>query len=93
MTWAVVAGLACGLATVLISEAILRFGGPALQHSLFRVLATGIALRTLWVLAVVAWSLSAGVPDPRAFVPGLLVGYLTGQVFEGIRYGRYFERC
>ena len=93
MSWAVVAGLVCGLATVLISEAILRIGGPALQHSLFRVLGTGIALRTLWVLALVAWSLSGGEFDPRGFVPGLLAGYLTAQVFEGIRYGRYFKRC
>ena len=93
MTWAVVAGLVCGLATVLISEAVLRIGGPVLQHSLFRVLGTGIALRTLWVLAWVAWSLSVGGLEPRGFVPGLLAGYLAAQVFEGIRYGRHFKRC
>lgn len=93
MIWVIGAGLACGLATVLISEATLRIGRPALQHSLFRVLGTGIALRTLWVLALVAWALSDGVSDPRAFVPALLMGYLVAQIFEGVRYGRYFERC
>ena len=93
MTWTIAAGSACGLATLVISEATLRIGCSSLQRGLFRALAVGAALRTVWVLAVLAWALSNGISDPRAFVLALLTGYLAAQVFEGVRYGRYFERC
>ena len=93
MIWSMAAGLVCGLATVAISDGVLRIGGPVPQRSLFRLLVTGVALRTLWTLALLAWALSGGVTDPRGFVPALLAGYLAGQVFEGVRYARYFERC
>lgn len=86
-------GLACGLSTALVSEAVLRLGAPTLKRSLFSALAIGAALRTLWVLALVAWSLTSAAIDARAFVLALLAGYMVSQVFEGVRYTRYFERC
>ncbi len=86
-------GLACGLASAALSEAVLRFGASVLERSLFRALAVGAALRTLWVLALTAWALTGGVGDGPAFVLPLLFGYLLAQVAEGIRYERYFERC
>lgn len=89
----ILAGLFCGLATAAVSEAVLRLGTPVLRHSLFKPLATGAAARALWVLALAGWALSGGTADPRLFVPALLLGYLAAQVFEGIRYARYFERC
>ena len=91
--WEVVAGLTCGLGSAAVSEAILRTGAPVLEHSLFRALAVGAALRTLWILALVAWALGTGAADPRMFVPALLLGYLVAQVLEGVRYTRYFEKC
>ena len=86
-------GLACGLASALISEAVLRLGAPLLKRHLFRALAAGIALRSLWVLACAGWALSSGEPGAASFVVVLLLGYLAAQVFEGIRYQRYFEQC
>ena len=86
-------GLICGLATATISEAVLRLGAPVLHSNLFHALAAGAAVRTFWVLALLAWAIRGGMPEPRAFVPALLLGYLAAQVFEGVRYTRYFERC
>ena len=92
MIWQVTSGLACGLATAAVSEAVLRLMPDVAERSLFRTLAAGAALRALWVLALVSWALTAGSGDPRLFVPALLLGYLGAQVFEGVRYTRYFER-
>ncbi len=89
----ILAGLLCGLATAAVSEAVLCLGRSALRRSLFKALGTGAALRTLWVMALAGWALNSGVADPRLFVPALLLGYLAAQVFEGIRYTRYFEQC
>ena len=91
--WEIVGGFTCGLGSAVVSESILRTGPPILEHSLFRALAVGAALRTLWILALVAWALGTGAVDPRMFVPALLLGYLVAQVLEGIRYTRYFEKC
>lgn len=87
------AGLICGLGSAVVSEGILRIGAPVLQQSLFRALAAGAALRTLWILALLAWALSSRAVEPQLFVPALLLGYLAAQVFEGVRYTRYFEKC
>ena len=86
-------GLACGLATALVSEAVLRLDAPTLKRSLFQALAIGAGLRALWVLGLAAWALSSAALDARAYVPALLAGYLASQVFEGVRYTRYFEQC
>ena len=93
MIWQIAVGLACGLATAIVSEAVLRVVPAIVERSLFRALAAGAALRALWVLALISWILTAGFGDPRLLLPALLVGYLAAQVFEGVRYTRYFERC
>jgi len=85
--------LACGLATVGVSEAVLRLL-PGLPGSrVLGALFVGTALRTLWVLALLAWALSAGLVDPLVFLPFLMLGYLVAQVWGGVRYTRYFDRC
>ncbi len=86
-------GLVCGLASAVVSEAVLRLDAGMLKRRLMHALAVGIGLRTLWVLTLAAWALSGGVANPPAFVLALLLGYLFAQVFEGVRYERYFERC
>ena len=93
MTWELVAGLTCGLGSAAVSEGLLRLGAPVLEHSLYRALATGAALRTVWILGLLTWALISGAVQPRTFVPALLLGYLAAQVFEGVRYTRYFEKC
>ena len=93
MIWEIAGGLACGLATAAVSEAVLRAAPAVVEHSPFRAHAASAALRALWVLALLSWILTAGPGDPRLAVPALLLGYLLAQVFEGVRYKRYFERC
>ncbi len=93
MIWHAAAGLACGLATAVLSEAVLRIVPASVENGLFRVLAVGAALRGLWVLALTGWALTVGSADPRLFVPALLLGYVAAQVFEGLRYTRCVERC
>ena len=93
MTWEIPAGMTFGLASATVSEAVLRLGEPVLKQNLFRALAVGGLLRALWVLALLGWSLGSRAVDPRMFIPALLVGYLGAQVFEGVRYTRYFEKC
>ncbi len=93
MIWEMAGGLACGLATAAVSEAVLRAVPTIVESGLFRALLVGAALRALWVLALLFWVLTAGLGDPRLVVPALLLGYLAAQVFEGVRYARYFERC
>lgn len=89
----IVLGLACGMASAAVSEAILRLGAPKLKRSLFKALAIGTGLRTLWILALTAWVLGTGSADARVFVPALMAGYFAAQIFEGVRYTRYFEQC
>ena len=93
MIWEIAGGLACGLATAAVSEAVLRAVPTVVEGGLFRTLLVGAALRALWVLALLFWILTTGLGDPRLVVPALLLGYLAAQVFEGVRYTRYFERC
>lgn len=93
MIWEITGGLAGGLATVAVSEAVLRIMPGAVGNSLFHALGAGAALRALWVLSLLAWILAAGPGDPRLIVPSLMLGYLAAQVLEGIRYTRYFGRC
>lgn len=93
MTWEIVAGLTCGLGSAVVSEGVLRIGASVLSRSLFKALAVGAALRTLWILALPAWVLGSSAVEPRLFVPALMLGYLAAQVIEGVRYTRYFERC
>ncbi len=93
MNGEILLGVACGLATAAISEAVLRLGTPVLQRSLFSALAVGAGLRAVWILALLGWALTGGVTDERAFVLASLLGYLAAQVFEGVRYTRYFEQC
>ena len=93
MSLLIPAGLACGLASALISEFVLRLGTGDLQRNWLHALAVGMGLRTLWVLALAGWALSGGVSNGPAFVMPLLLGYLVAQVAEGVRYERYFEQC
>lgn len=93
MTGEIAIGLTCGLASAAVSEAVLRLGEPLLRRSLFKALALGAGLRTVWVLAWTAWALGGAAVDARGFVPALLLGYLAAQTAEGFRYRRFFERC
>ena len=88
MTGAILAGLLAGLATIGISELVLKFGGPRPAESVWTLTVAGVALRTLWVLSVLTAVLMQGGPHRTVFVPALLAGYLAAQVWEGFRYQR-----
>ncbi len=92
MTSAIVWGLTAGLATLAVSEIILRQAGPMLRRAFWKALLAGAAARAVWVLLVLAFVLSRGLAEPRAFTASLLLGYLAAQVIEGMRYQRFFER-
>jgi hypothetical protein len=88
MTAAFVAGLVAGIATIGISELVLRVWGSRPVEAVWKLSLTGIALRTAWVLTVLVTFLTRGGENPEAFVPALLAGYLGAQIWEGLRYQR-----
>jgi hypothetical protein len=85
---AVALGLLGGLATIAVSEFLLKFWGSGSAASVFRILVTGIVLRAVWIFGLLAAVAVTGALDPKPFVLSLLVGYLVAQVLEGLRYQR-----
>ncbi len=85
---AVAMGLLGGLATIAVSEFLLKFWGSRSVHSVWKALIAGIVLRTLWILGLLAVVVATGIWDPKPFVVSLLAGYLVAQVLEGLRYQR-----
>jgi hypothetical protein len=88
MTAAIFGGLLAGLATIGISELLLKIWGSRPVEAVWKLTLTGIALRTAWVLGVLTWFLVRGGEHRGVFVPALLAGYLAAQVWEGFRYQR-----
>jgi hypothetical protein len=88
MTAAILGGLLAGLATIGISELLLKIWGSRPAGAIWKLTLTGIALRTVWVLGVLTVALIGGWEHRVAFIPALLAGYLVAQVWEGFRYQR-----
>jgi hypothetical protein len=88
MTAASLGGLLAGLATIGISELLLKIWGARPVDAVWKLTLTGIALRTVWVLGLLAAALSRGGEHRVVFVLALLAGYLVAQVWEGFRYRR-----
>lgn len=88
MTAAIFGGLLAGLATIGISELLLKIWGSRPIEAVWKLTLAGIALRTAWVLGVLTLVLIRGGEHRAAFVPALLAGYLAAQVWEGFRYRR-----
>ena len=81
-------GLLAGLATVGLSELLIRFWGSGSLHSFWKVLLVGAALRAAWVLGLLAAVLMTGIADAKPFTIALLGSYLAAQIMEGLRYQR-----
>jgi hypothetical protein len=81
-------GLLAGLATIGLSELLIRFWGSGSLHSFWKVLLVGAFLRAAWVLGLLAAVLMTGIADAKPFTIALLAGYLVGQITEGLRYQR-----
>ncbi len=88
MTAAIFGGLLAGLATIGISELLLKIWGARAVEAVWKLTLAGIAFRTVWVLGVMTLVLINGGEHRGAFVPALLAGYLAAQVWEGFRYRR-----
>jgi len=81
-------GLLAGLATIGLSELLIRFWGSGSLHSFWKVLLLGALLRAAWVLGLLAAVLMTGIADAKPFTIALLAGYLVAQIVEGLRYQR-----
>ena len=93
MIWEIAGGLAGGMSTLAVSEAVRRVMPDLVERSVFRAFAVGAGLRTLWILLLLSWILTAAPGDTRVLVPSLMLGFLASRVLEGVRYTRYFGRC
>jgi hypothetical protein len=81
-------GILGGLATIAVSEVVLRFWGTSSLESVWKALITGMVVRAAWILGLLATVAATGVWSPKPFVISLLAGYLVAQVLEGVRYQR-----
>ena len=88
---AAVAGLAVGAAAAVISELMLRYWRANPSLSAMRVVLTGLALRTAWILAALVATLAFGWFEGAAFPAALFAAYLGTQVWEGFRYKRFIQ--
>ena len=88
MTAAIFGGLLAGLATIGISELLLKIWGSRPVEAVWKLNLAGVGLRTVWVLGVLTLVLITGGEHRGVFIPALLGGYLAAQVWEGFRYQR-----
>jgi len=85
------AGLAAGLGSVAISEALLVWWSRRPRIPALQVVFAGMALRTVWMAAALAAGLGYGFREPRAYIAALMAAYLFAQVWEGFRYRRFVD--
>lgn len=91
MMEALIGGLTAGLATIGISEALMRYWSGRPLNAVWTIALIGIALRTIWVLGALVVVLANHLLEPIPFVVSLLLGYFVGQLLEGVRYQRFVE--
>ncbi len=91
MSPALVAGLAAGLGSVAVSEALLAWWARRPQTPALNVVFAGMALRTVWMGVALAYGLGSRSWEPQAFTAALMGTYLVAQVVEGLRYRRFVD--
>ncbi|MEZ5366206.1 MAG: hypothetical protein R2748_28685 [Bryobacterales bacterium] len=91
MTSALVAGLAAGLVTAVVSEALLKWWSGKPETPALKVVFAGMLIRTAWMTAALVAGLVSGLWEPKAFTAALLGTYLIVQIVEGIRYRRFVD--
>ena len=91
MSSSLAAGLAAGLGSVAISEALLAWWSRRPHIPAMKVIFVGLALRTVWMAAALAFGLGSGLWETKAFIAALLGTYLIAQVVEGLRYRRFVD--
>jgi hypothetical protein len=85
------AGLAAGLGSVAISEALLAWWSRRPQTPAMQVALAGLGLRTVWMGAALGIGLGAELWEPEPYLAALLGTYLIAQIVEGIRYRRFVD--
>lgn len=91
MSPSLAAGLAAGLGSVAVSEALLAWWASKPETPALKVVFTGLALRTAWMAAALAFGLGSGRWEPQSFTAALLGTYLIAQIVEGFRYRRFVD--
>ena len=91
MTLSLAAGLAAGLGSVAVSEALLAWWSRRPGIPAMKVIFVGLALRTAWMASALALGLGSGLWEPQAFTAALLGTYLIAQIVEGFRYRRFVD--
>ena len=91
MSASLVAGLAAGLGSVGISEALLAWWSRRPRTPAMRVVFTGLVLRTAWMAAALGFGLSSERVEPKTFIAVLMGSYLVAQIVEGFRYRRFVD--
>jgi hypothetical protein len=91
MSAALLAGLAAGLGSVAVSEAVLAWWTRRPEVPAMAIAFAGLALRTVWMGAALAVGLGYGHWEPAPFTAALLGTYLIAQIAEGFRYRRFVE--
>jgi hypothetical protein len=88
MSAALLLGVLAGLATIGVSEIVLKLWRPQPGRLDWKPWLIGMALRAAWVLGLLVLYLGSERPHRAAFALSLLAGYLLAQIFEGLRYQR-----
>jgi len=83
---AVLCGLLGGLATLAVSEALLRWWQPRPVHTFWRLALLSVAARTLLVLSLLGAVLASGSLDGRLFTVALLSSYFVALMMETYRH-------
>ena len=79
-------GLLGGLATLGVSEALLRWWRPRPVHTFWRLALLSVAVRTLFVLSLLGAVLASSSLDGRLFTPALLGSYFAALMTETYRH-------
>ncbi|MCZ6666884.1 MAG: hypothetical protein O7B81_16415 [Gammaproteobacteria bacterium] len=88
---AVLLGLLGGLATLGVSEALLRWWRPRPVHTFLRLVLLSTALRTTLVLGLLGAGLASGSVDGRLYVPALLGSYFLALLVETFRHQQVIQ--
>ena len=79
-------GLLGGLATLGVSEVLLRWWRPRPVHTFWKLGLLSTAVRTLLVLSLLGAVLASGSLDGRLFAPALLGSYFIVLLVETFRH-------
>ena len=84
-------GVLAGLATVLLSEALMLCRANVPVQDFWKLSLVNSAFRSAFVVAALVVGVSIAAVDPAPFTFALSTAYLGGLIFEARRYRRRIE--